>query len=66
MSAIVEAALSQGAWIWISEAAQRRSRHAARLSDFKVFDEASRGTVLASFYLLWRMKLRFVGYLGCQ
>jgi len=59
MSAIVEAAISQGAWIWISEAGQHRSRHRAQLSDFKVFDEASRG-MLGSLNLLWRMKLRYV------
>ncbi|KAK0629999.1 hypothetical protein B0T17DRAFT_206969 [Bombardia bombarda] len=43
MKAFVEAAVSQGAWIWVSEMSQRRSKHNARLSDFKIFDEASRG-----------------------
>jgi hypothetical protein len=43
LKAIVEAGISQGAWIWVSEASQRRSDHTARLDDFKLFDEASRG-----------------------
>lgn len=63
MSAVVEAAICQGAWIWISEAGQRRTRHGASLSDFKVFDEASRG-MLGSLVFLWRMKLRHLGSIG--
>jgi hypothetical protein len=61
MSAIIETAISQGAWIWISEAGQRRSQQRARLPDFKGFDEASRG-MLGSLYLPWQMKLRYVSY----
>ncbi|KAK3694909.1 hypothetical protein B0T22DRAFT_86784 [Podospora appendiculata] len=57
MKAFVETAVSQGAWIWVSEMSQRRCRHSARLSDFKVFDEASRG-LWGSLCLLWRLKLR--------
>ena len=65
MTAIVEAAISQGAWIWISEAAQRRSPHKALFSDFRLFDDASRG-VLGSLSLLWRLKLRWVGCLSVR
>jgi hypothetical protein len=43
LKGIVEPALSQGAWIWVSETSQSRCKHRARLSDFKLFDEASRG-----------------------
>lgn len=45
LGAIVETALSQGAWIWVSAARQRRKKKTepARLEDFKMFDEASRG-----------------------
>ncbi|KAI4592644.1 hypothetical protein KJ359_010546 [Pestalotiopsis sp. 9143b] len=48
LSAIVETALSQGAWIWVSAARQNRKKKTepARLEDFKMFDEASRGLVL--------------------
>lgn len=40
---MVESAISQGAWIWVSERSQKRCKHYARLADFKNFDEASRG-----------------------
>ncbi|KAI1871028.1 hypothetical protein JX265_006068 [Neoarthrinium moseri] len=54
LSAIVETALSQGAWIWVSAARQRRKKtEPARLEDFKMFDEASRG-LLGSLSLVWR------------
>lgn len=45
LKAIVETALSQGAWIWVSASRQRRGKNTtpARLEDFKMFDEASRG-----------------------
>jgi hypothetical protein len=43
LKGIVESSISQGAWIWVSEARQRRSKEKARLEDFKLFDEASRG-----------------------
>jgi hypothetical protein len=45
LSAIVETALSQGAWIWVSAARQQRKKKTepARLEDFKMFNEASRG-----------------------
>jgi hypothetical protein len=43
LKAIVEAAISQGAWIWVSDSSQRRSSHHARFADFKLFDDASRG-----------------------
>ncbi|OBR10601.1 hypothetical protein CH63R_06293 [Colletotrichum higginsianum IMI 349063] len=44
MSGIVESSISQAAWIWVSEARQRRTNNMrARLEDFKIYDEASRG-----------------------
>jgi Protein of unknown function (DUF3176) len=43
LKSIVEASISQGAWIWVSAAYQQRRSREARLEDFKVFDEASRG-----------------------
>ncbi|KAI0126392.1 hypothetical protein BJ170DRAFT_595995 [Xylariales sp. AK1849] len=57
LKAIVEAALSQGAWIWVSAARQRRKKYTepARLEDFKMFDEASRG-LWGSLVLVWRLK----------
>ncbi|KAK3393681.1 hypothetical protein B0H63DRAFT_555011 [Podospora didyma] len=63
LKAFVETALAQGAWIWVSEMAQRRCKHNARLSDFKVFDEASRG-MWGSLCLIWRMKFRHLGCIG--
>ncbi|KAK3336707.1 hypothetical protein B0T19DRAFT_396425 [Cercophora scortea] len=63
MKAFVETAVSQGAWVWVSEAAQRRDGHEARLKDFKVFDEASRG-LWGSLCLLWRLRLRHLGCVG--
>ncbi|KAF6811797.1 hypothetical protein CSOJ01_05525 [Colletotrichum sojae] len=42
MSGIVESCISQAAWIWVSEARQRRTNDMrARLEDFKIYDEAS-------------------------
>ncbi|OAA73444.1 arginase family protein [Cordyceps fumosorosea ARSEF 2679] len=55
MGNIVEACISQCAWIWISKSHQRRTHTVARLEDFKLFDEASRG-FLGSVALIWRMK----------
>lgn len=52
LGAIVESSISQGAWIWVSEASQKRSDHHARLDDFKLFDEASRG-LWGSICLIW-------------
>lgn len=44
MSGIVESCISQAAWIWVSQARQARERDMrARLEDFKIYDEASRG-----------------------
>ncbi|KAK5663561.1 hypothetical protein OQA88_3992 [Cercophora sp. LCS_1] len=63
MSEIVEASISQGAWLWVSERAQQRSRHTAKLSDFGMFDEASRG-IWGSLRLLWKMRLRHLGCVG--
>jgi hypothetical protein len=55
LSAIVETTLSQGAWIWVSAARQRRKKtEPARLEDFKMFDEASRG-LTGSLWLIWRL-----------
>lgn len=58
MGAIVESSLSQAAWIWVSQARQQSCRHKARLGDFKIFDEASRG-LLGSLNLLWHLKIRY-------
>lgn len=56
LSAIVETTLSQGAWIWVSAARQRRKKtEPARLEDFKMFDEASRG-LAGSLWLIWRLR----------
>ncbi|KAG7040164.1 arginase family protein [Colletotrichum scovillei] len=56
MSGIVETSISQSAWIWVSEARQRRTNDSrARLEDFKIYDEASRG-LWGSLYLLWRLR----------
>ncbi len=59
MGNVVEACISQCAWIWISKSHQRRTNTVARLEDFKLFDEASRG-FLGSVALLWRMKGLYV------
>ncbi|KAK4191790.1 hypothetical protein QBC35DRAFT_459828 [Podospora australis] len=68
MGEYVESALSQGAWIWVSEPAQMRRGHqrgkdGAKLGDFKMFDDASRG-LRGSFRLLWRLKARHLGCVG--
>jgi hypothetical protein len=57
IKAFVEAAVSQGAWLWVAARSQRRCRHASRLKDFKMFDEASRG-LKGSLILLWNFKFR--------
>lgn len=53
LKAIVEACISQGAWLWVSGARRRkgRGRRAAKLDHFRLFDEASRG-LLGSLVLL--------------
>lgn len=61
MGNIVEACISQCAWIWIAKSHQLRTRTVARLEDFKLFDEASRG-FLGSVALIWRMKGLYVIY----
>ncbi|OIW26081.1 hypothetical protein CONLIGDRAFT_717714 [Coniochaeta ligniaria NRRL 30616] len=63
LGAIVESGISQGAWMWVSEASQKRSNHHARLDDFKLFDEASRG-LWGSIRLIWRMKFRHMACIG--
>lgn len=55
LGSIVESCICQGAWIWVSKSHQARKRNRARLEDFKLFDEASRG-FLGSLALLWRLK----------
>ncbi|GJN70570.1 hypothetical protein PLICBS_004628 [Purpureocillium lilacinum] len=55
LGSIVESCLCQGAWIWFSKSHQARSRRRAKLEDFKLFDEASRG-LLGSLSLLWRLR----------
>lgn len=42
MGNVVEACISQCAWIWISKPHQLRTKTVARLEDIKLFDEASR------------------------
>ncbi|KAF4784871.1 hypothetical protein HER10_EVM0013433 [Colletotrichum scovillei] len=64
MSGIVETSISQSAWIWVSEARQRRTNDSrARLEDFKIYDEASRG-LWGSLYLLWRLRGRHLACIG--
>ncbi|KAF4507618.1 hypothetical protein G6O67_004097 [Ophiocordyceps sinensis] len=60
---IVESCICQGAWIWVSKSHQARTRNRARLEDFKLFDEASRG-FLGSLALLWRLKGLHLSCLG--
>mgnify|MGYP005989042691 CR=1 len=55
MGSIVEACISQCAWIWIAKTHQVRTQTHARLKDFKLFDEAARG-LLGSLALIWRLK----------
>lgn len=43
LGGIVESCLCQCAWIWVSKTHQLRAKTEARLEDFKLFDEASRG-----------------------
>jgi hypothetical protein len=63
LKAFVEAAISQGAWLWVAARSQRRCKHVSRLKDFKLFDEASRG-LKGSLILLWCLKFRFVVLAG--
>lgn len=55
MGSVVEACISQCAWIWIAKTHQVRTQTHARLKDFKLFDEAARG-LLGSLALIWRLK----------
>ena len=55
IGSIVESCVSQGAWIWFSKSHQIRTGQRARLKDYKLFDEASRG-LLGSCALIWRLK----------
>ncbi|KAF3019338.1 hypothetical protein E8E14_010235 [Neopestalotiopsis sp. 37M] len=57
LGSVVESALSQCAWIWVSAARQERKEKTepARLEDFKMFDEASRG-LLGCLSLIWRLR----------
>ncbi|KAI8631042.1 hypothetical protein F5Y19DRAFT_463416 [Xylariaceae sp. FL1651] len=50
LKAIIETCISQGAWIWVS--GFRKGKTEAKLEDFKMFDEASRGLygALAAVY----------------
>lgn len=57
LKAIIESCVSQGAWIWVS--GFRKGTTEAKLEDFKMFDEASRG-LYGALVLLWRMKARYV------
>ncbi|KAJ6443091.1 arginase family protein [Purpureocillium lavendulum] len=55
LGSIVESCICQGAWIWFSKSHQTRAQRHARLEDFKLFNEASRG-LLGSLSLLWRLR----------
>ncbi|KAI1502948.1 hypothetical protein F5X99DRAFT_426539 [Biscogniauxia marginata] len=59
LKGVVETCVSQGAWIWVS--GFRKGRTEARLEDFKMFDEASRG-LYGSLVLIWRLK---ASHLAC-
>ncbi|KAI1368275.1 hypothetical protein F5Y08DRAFT_296174 [Xylaria arbuscula] len=61
LKAIVESCIGQGAWIWVS--GFRKGKTEAKLEDFKMFDEASRG-LYGSLVLLWRMKARHFACIG--
>lgn len=55
MESIVEACISQYAWIWISHSHQQRTKTHAKLGDFRLFNEAARG-LLGSLALIWRLR----------
>ncbi|KAH9903731.1 hypothetical protein F4778DRAFT_781115 [Xylariomycetidae sp. FL2044] len=61
LAGIVETCISQAAWIWVS--GFRKGRTEARLEDFKMFDEASKGLV-GSLQLLWHMRFRHFACIG--
>ncbi|CAJ2500554.1 Uu.00g034070.m01.CDS01 [Anthostomella pinea] len=61
LGGIIETCISQDAWIWVS--AFRKGRTEARLEDFKMFDEASRG-LWGALVLIWRMKARHLACIG--
>ncbi|KAI2638562.1 hypothetical protein GGS21DRAFT_488654 [Xylaria nigripes] len=61
LKAIVETCISQGAWIWVS--GFRKGKTEAKLEDFKLFDEASRG-LYGALALLWRMKASHFACIG--
>ncbi|KAK0668242.1 hypothetical protein QBC41DRAFT_277212 [Cercophora samala] len=69
MDAYVGSAISQGAWLWVSERAQMRRRGGedgrcgAKLEDFGKFDAASRG-LRGALGLIWRLKGRHLGCVG--
>ncbi|KAI0452341.1 hypothetical protein F5B21DRAFT_506358 [Xylaria acuta] len=57
LKAIIETCVGQGAWIWVS--GFRKGKTEARLEDFKMFDEASRGLFGPSAH--WYSHLACVG-----
>ncbi|TGJ87615.1 hypothetical protein E0Z10_g1145 [Xylaria hypoxylon] len=61
LKAIVETCVSQGAWIWVS--GFRKGKTEAKLEDFKMFDEASRG-LYGALVLLWRMRASHFACVG--
>ncbi|RDA87087.1 hypothetical protein CP532_0168 [Ophiocordyceps camponoti-leonardi (nom. inval.)] len=65
LGSIVESCICQGAWIWVSKSYQTRTKNTARLEDFKLFDEASRG-FLGSLALLWRLKGMHISCIGAM
>lgn len=63
LKAIIESCIGQGAWIWVS--GFRKGKTEAKLEDFKMFDEASRG-LYGALVLLWRLKARCVNVLDSR
>ncbi|KAI0431531.1 hypothetical protein F5Y09DRAFT_304356 [Xylaria sp. FL1042] len=61
LKAILESCISQGAWIWVS--GFRKGKTEAKLEDFKMFDEASRG-LYGALVLLWQMKASHFACIG--
>ncbi|KAI0473743.1 hypothetical protein GGR56DRAFT_547729 [Xylariaceae sp. FL0804] len=61
LKAVIENCVSQAAWIWVSSF--RKGKTEARLEDFKMFDDASRG-LWGSIVLLWRMRLSHLACVG--
>ncbi|KAI1298244.1 hypothetical protein F5Y03DRAFT_368414 [Xylaria venustula] len=61
LKAMMETCIGQGAWIWVS--GFRKGKKEAKLEDFKMFDEASRG-LYGALVLLYRMKASHFACVG--